>query len=625
MPSLKKSLQLVSNMGSRYVKFRLLHEVKVRAGIHKRKFPQEPAFTSYISLDEWRRSSGNFFIDGRLNIQQDLFPSEELEQEFKKLEKGQFEFFYSTTFDLGPDYDWVTNPDTGHKYNASTHWTQVNDYSKEAGDIKYVWEKSRFSFIYTIIRQDARTGEDHAGRIWSEILSWLVANPINCGPNYKCSQEISLRVLNWTFALQFYKHSPSLSDEIFQKIMFAIYWQLDHVYHNIDFSRIAVRNNHAITETLTLYLSGLLYPFFPNAQTWKAKGKRWFEEEIAYQIYPDGTFLQFSMNYQRVVVQLLTWGIHLANINEEQFADVVYERASKCLLFLTSCIDTESGWLPNYGANDGALFFKLSDAHYRDFRPQLEALSCVLNFDWGQGTFEDVVWYGLTKPAKAPVLEVKPESSRYDVGGYYLHRQKESFTFIRCGNHRDRPSQADNLHLDIWCQGLNLLHDAGSYKYNTHEEELKYFMGTRSHNTVMLDDYDQMEKGARFIWYNWSQCENVRTEENQEYYMFEGTIKAFQHIATFIRHRRSVKVYKHKPLWEVEDKIFQKPEGVVMKQIWHTCYPEKVNFTAQLDNGNSINPTVQEGFYSSLYGKKESCSELVFATKENVIKTKIHL
>ena len=32
-----------------------------------------------------------------------------------------------------------------------------------------------------------------------------------------------------------------------------------------------------------------------------------FEKEIDYQIYKDGTYLQFSMNYQRVVVQLLTW------------------------------------------------------------------------------------------------------------------------------------------------------------------------------------------------------------------------------------------------------------------------------------------------------------------------------
>ena len=103
-----------------------------------------------------------------------------------------------------------------------------------------------------------------------------------------------------------------LTEDRFNKIMNAIYWQLHHVYHNINFSRIAVRNNHALTETLMLFLSGLLFPFLPNTKKWSKKGKNWFEEEIAYQIYKDGTFLQFSMNYHRVAIQLLTWGIRLA-------------------------------------------------------------------------------------------------------------------------------------------------------------------------------------------------------------------------------------------------------------------------------------------------------------------------
>ena len=76
---------------------------------------------------------------------------------------------------------------------------------------------------------------------------------------------------------------------------------------------------------------------------------------------------------------------------------------------------------------------------------------------------------------------------QFNLGGYYILREKDTLTFIRCGNHKDRPSQADNLHLDIWYKGENILLDGGSYKYNTSDEDIKYFMGTASHNTVMLD------------------------------------------------------------------------------------------------------------------------------------------
>jgi hypothetical protein len=627
MLSLSKGIQLVRNMGIRYVGFRVMHEIQVRTGFFKKKFPQNPPFKTFISLEEWRRNAANFFFEDRSKVILNHAVSEQLSKEFKEIEGGLYTFFSSLKFDIGKNYDWVTNPDTKFKYPISTHWSQVNDFNKEAGDIKYVWEKSRFSFLYTIIRYDAKTGEDHSEWVWKEISSWIESNPINSGPNYKCSQEISLRVLNWTFALYFYRDARSLTEDVFQKILFNIFWQLHHVYNNINFSRIAVRNNHAITETLTLYLGGLLFPFFPDSYKWKTKGKKWFEEEVAYQIYADGTFLQFSMNYHRVVVQLLTWGIQLAELNKERFADVVYERATKSLDFLTSCMNSENGWLPNYGANDGALFFKLNDNHYRDYRPQLEALSYALSKDWVFEKSDDVKWYGFdneSKPVKS-LENLQRGIYSFKKGGYYVYRNDKSLTLFRCGNHKDRPSQADNLHIDIWYKGLNVLHDAGSYKYNTEASDLKYFMGTQSHNTVMLDDYDQMEKGARFIWFDWTQCENMTVSESIDTILLDGTIKAFQYVSSSILHQRKLTIYKNKPVWEIEDIIHNKPDSMLMKQLWHTSYPEIINFAAELKGGEKLQPSIQQGYVSNFYGIKEICTEFIFSTKENTIKTQFKI
>ena len=110
--------------------------------------------------------------------------------------------------------------------------------------------------------------------------------------------------------------------------------------------------------------------------------------------------------------------------------------------------------------------------------------------------------------------------------GYYIFKEADSLTFIRCGIYKDRPFQADNLHLDIWANGENLLRDAGSYKYNTEEAFTKYFAGTASHNTVMLDDFDQMQKGPRFVWYNWTKEATAMTDESKNI-VFDGKILAF--------------------------------------------------------------------------------------------------
>ena len=67
--------------------------------------------------------------------------------------------------------------------------------------------------------------------------------------------------------------------------------------------------------------------FFPKLSNGKTVGKKWFEQEVAYQVYPDGTYLQFSMNYHRVVIQLLTWGLRLSQLNNETLDTVVKDRA----------------------------------------------------------------------------------------------------------------------------------------------------------------------------------------------------------------------------------------------------------------------------------------------------------
>ena len=47
---------------------------------------------------------------------------------------------------LGIEYDWVTNPEDNYRYNINDHWSRIEDLSSINGDIKYVWEKARFSF-----------------------------------------------------------------------------------------------------------------------------------------------------------------------------------------------------------------------------------------------------------------------------------------------------------------------------------------------------------------------------------------------------------------------------------------------------------------------------------------------
>jgi len=616
-------IDLFRNMGLRYVAFRVKYAMKTKIGTLAKKFPVNPEFKSFILLKQWKEITPPFFFQDKEAIKLAKHRSSYLKDSVKELKDGYFTFFSKLKFNLGKDYDWVTNPETGYQYDITKHFTEIQELSKEAGDIKYVWEKARFSFLYDIIRYDHHFDEDQSSFVFNQIEDFIDKNPLNQGPNYKCSQETSLRILNWTFALYYYKNSKYLTEAVFSKIMNAIYWQLHHVYHNINFSRIAVRNNHAITETLMLYLSNLLFPFIPETKKWGEKGKKWFEEEIAYQIYNDGTFLQFSMNYHRVVVQLLTWGIQLAKLNNDKFKEIVYLRAEKSLAFLDANLNIENGFLPNYGSNDGALFFKLTDDDYRNYKSQLDDLRAVLKNEIAYDT-ESYFWYGLDKPKKIN-LKLK-EINEFSKGGYYLINDMNSKTFIKCGSYKDRPAQSDNLHLDIWINGVNYLRDSGSYKYNTKEEYIKYFNGCEGHNTISLSGKDQMLKGSRFIWFNWVKKSNASLLKKGNKFIFNGNIIAFKELGNQINHSREILKEEGKKTWKITDTVKNNKDNELI-QYWHINpkYFENVKIETKNDNDEIIAPIIEKKWYSGYYGVKKESIRISFKSEPSTLYTTIEI
>jgi hypothetical protein len=201
-------------------------------------------------------------------------------------------------------------------------------------------------------------------------------------------------------------------------------------------------------------------------------------------------------------------------------------------------------------------------------------------------------------------------------------REAECFTFIRCGKYKDRPGHADNLHVDVWVNGENILRDSGTYKYNTEKTLQDYFNGTASHNTVVVDDKSQMLKGSRFIWYYWSHAKQAEWTEAEDAYIYRGELSAFRYINPKATHVRIVTKKKGNLEWIVEDKV----DGLAnleKKQIWHHD-ESNVDLKAVNKQGDSIKAKSCASYNSTYYGKKQKGMATSFSF-ERFIKTTIQL
>ena len=64
-----------------------------------------------------------------------------------------------------------------------------------------------------------------------------------------------------------------------------------HVRDHVDYARLAVYNNHLLTEALGLYAIGTLFAGTPEMQSLRDEGRQILEEEARRQFYEDGAYI----------------------------------------------------------------------------------------------------------------------------------------------------------------------------------------------------------------------------------------------------------------------------------------------------------------------------------------------
>jgi hypothetical protein len=560
-------------MGPDWFAWRGAYEISLRSGLLRWRFPtysaeQQLARELGVSAEalsrelvqSWRQSAGRFFLRYPTTSYREVVAEPEHVVEMGDAAgTGRFLFFGRWWANLGTPPDWALNPVTGTRYPTDTHWTQIPDLSPTLGDIKYVWEASRFTHVPCLVRSFASTrNERYAETFWNHVETWNRTNPVEQGPHWRCSQELSLRSLNWIFGLYAFQDSPAATPERVAALLTGVWAQTRHVQLNHWYATRCIRNDHALTEAAALYTVGTLFPFLPGAAGWRQLGLRSLTREASWQVYEDGSYVLHSLNYARVVVQLLTWVASLARANCETLPGSIRESGIRLLQFLLGIQDDSSGMMPNYGPNDGALIFPLSSCDVADFRPSLQALSAALGEDlpFPAGPWdEEAAWFlGPDWRVDTPLaIRTVPRQSAFSNGGYYVLRGVNTHALIRCASYRHRPIQADMLHLDIWYDGANVLVDPGTYSYNAPAPWNSYFPSTAAHNAITVDGRDQMRKGDRFLWHMWTRSRLRRFESHEDGGRFDGEHYSYDPIV----HRRQVVLKKR--IYVVIDDVFGSP------------------------------------------------------------------
>ncbi|MCE5278174.1 MAG: alginate lyase family protein [Planctomycetaceae bacterium] len=550
---------------------RVLQAWRIRSGLLRKRLDpahfSDEAFAAECdphlaaSVENWRQKATRFFKVPSPQALAAVADDDAWEQSVHRISQaaldGQYLMFGCNTAPLGWPPDFNRDPIHNIQWPVGEHWTRTAHSGPPRDDIKLVWEASRLSLAYYFARAYARSRQEcWAVALWQMVDAWIEQNTPQLTVAWGCGQEMSFRLMAALFGAFATLDSPAATPQRLERLT-RLAWQTGrHISININQARMQ-GNNHAISEAAALWTIGLLFGEFNQADLWRQRGAEVIEAEVLRQIYDDGSYVQHSLNYHRVMTDDLLWVLALARINNQPLPPAVADRLKCATQWLAQMVDPVSGHAPNYGPNDGAQVLPLSTCDYTDYRPALQAAWVLTQGRRAlpPGPWDEKSLWLMGGDALAAPLEPPARESAFAArdGGYYVLRGRDSWAMTRCHSYRHRPNQADMLHVDLWHKGVNVLRDAGSYLYYSPPPWQHYFLSTAAHNTVEIDGQDQMVKGPRFLWFNWTASHLEQFEATPEGFRCIGSHEGYRRLKDGIIHRRAIE--RRGDVYEIIDEI----------------------------------------------------------------------
>ncbi|SME90560.1 alginate lyase family protein [Desulfovibrio gilichinskyi] len=481
--------------------------------------------------------------------------------------------------------EWNTDPLTG--VTCPLIFGKKLDFKNQSlcGDVKYLWEISRFLQIVPLSRAWHVTGDEkYIKSVHLMVESWLDQCPYMLGVNWSSSLEIGVRLINWSIAWQYIGGINSPLFEGVEGQKFRTRW-LDSIFQHIHFidawySKGSSANNHLIGEAAGVFAACTTWPFWKNCKKWKSRALKILEHEADNQVFSDGVDREQAISYQQFVIDFFMVS-YLAD--KKSFSESYINTIEKMVSFIASMMNG-TGQLPMIGdADDGNVTGLGLYSEFDTYESILATAGYLFSRDdflsrSGKYDLKTVCLTGVDSNAVLPCISAEniPLKRSFENGGYYIlgdnfSSKSELFIVVYSGplgyGTLAAHGHADALSIYLTYKNREFLIDPGTYVYNGKPAWRKYFRGTAAHNTVRIDRCDQSEQGGDFLWKTHARSEGeIHFDQGIE--TFRGRHNGYERLKDSVTHERVVSLNKAGQQIVVQDHIHCK-EAHFVETFWH--------------------------------------------------------
>jgi hypothetical protein len=241
--------------------------------------------------------------------------------EADRILNGEIKFFSHEYQQMGFPPNWHHRPcfKNNPELNSENTWSQISDDGEV--DIKFIWEANRFAFVYTLVRAyaatndekypssllaiDSRLGRTQSTQHWRQLERRTGDRPPSHGMDIRLLRlhPFSIHNASADFPIHTIRRRPSRTHPQEHRLR-HLHPQQSHHQRSLR----PVDGRSALPRTQRIRKI-----FF----SWQ----KLLEEEAAKQIFPDGSYAMYSLNYHRFILHLYLYAIQLGSITNFHFTN----------------------------------------------------------------------------------------------------------------------------------------------------------------------------------------------------------------------------------------------------------------------------------------------------------------
>jgi hypothetical protein len=468
---------------------------------------------------------------------------------------GRWETFGFARDDLVAP-DWFLDPTSGIRAPSDRYAFRVARRSAaETGDVKQVWELSRHQHLTLLAAAFFVTGDArYAERVDAQLRSWWDANPFLSGVHWTSGIEVGLRLIAWVWIRRLLDDWPGAT-ALFERNAVArrqIAW---HQRYLARFpSRGTSANNHVIAEAAGQLVAACALPWFAQSERWRADAARLLARELRRNTFASGVNRELASEYHGFVAELAFCAAIEADAAGVPLDDATWRGLGAITDAAAALVDS-AGRPPRQGDGDDGVALLVDGAGAPAWSTVLALGATAFGAcPWWPATestvFSTVVGSLIRTPRELADRPTRRPAHFADAGLTLLRTPARPEIWCRCdaGPHgflaTAAHAHADALAVEVRHDGVDVLADPGTYRYQGAPEWRAYFRSTRAHNTLELAACDQSRSGGPFLWMRAAQSQLVALECDADGEIVEWTAEhdGYEHLDPPAVHRRTVRL-----------------------------------------------------------------------------------